>query len=486
LSDPMLSEAADELIKTRHYNAEWAITTQGQILSAQFESIHDPYLRERGADIDQIIEKVLRRLSGTPNLLQKSVSLNQSEALIVVARDISPADMLKLRDARFAGFLTDLGGPTSHTAIVARSMNVPAVVGLGSAHSLVRDGDLLLIDGLNGSVLVNPSDAAIAEFRQIRSRYIEKRTRLQQLRDTPCITRDGIRIRLEANIEVPDESEAALAVGAEGIGLFRSEFLFMGRSQPPSEDEQYEAYAQVVKAMDGRPVTIRTLDLGADKTLVDDASVAVNPALGLRAIRYCLAHPELFATQLRALLRAATHGHLRILIPLISHMHEVVASQKALQQARQSLIDEGVPVPERVELGAMVETPAIAVAVEPFVDALDFLSIGTNDLIQYTLAIDRSDAEVAHLYDPMHPAVLRLLHHVIGAAHRAGKPVSLCGEAAGDTQMTAVLLGLGLKEFSMHPQHLLDVKSKLLSSHADALRNKVADALNRAVRPTLN
>lgn len=486
LSDPMLSEAADELIKTRHYNAEWALTTQGQILSAQFESIHDPYLRERGADIDQIIEKVLRRLSGTPNLLQKSVSLNQSEALIVVARDISPADMLKLRDARFAGFLTDLGGPTSHTAIVARSMNVPAVVGLGSAHSLVRDGDLLLIDGLNGSVLVNPSDAAIAEFRQIRSRYIEKRTRLQQLRDTPCITRDGIRIRLEANIEVPDESEAALAVGAEGIGLFRSEFLFMGRSQPPSEDEQYEAYAQVVKAMDGRPVTIRTLDLGADKTLVDDASVAVNPALGLRAIRYCLAHPELFATQLRALLRAATHGHLRILIPLISHMHEVVASQKALQQARQSLIDEGVPVPERVELGAMVETPAIAVAVEPFVDALDFLSIGTNDLIQYTLAIDRSDAEVAHLYDPMHPAVLRLLHHVIGAAHRAGKPVSLCGEAAGDTQMTAVLLGLGLKEFSMHPQHLLDVKSKLLSSHADALRNKVADALNRAVRPTLS
>lgn len=486
LSDPMLSEAADGLIKTRHYNAEWAITTQGQILSAQFESIHDPYLRERGADIDQIIEKVLRRLSGTPNLLQTAVSLNQSEALIVVARDISPTDMLKLRDARFAGFLTDLGGPTSHTAIVARSMNVPAVVGLGNAHSLVRDGDLLLIDGLNGSVLVNPSDAAIAEFKQIRSRYTETRARLQQLRDTPCITRDGIRIRLEANIEVPDESEAALAVGAEGIGLFRSEFLFMGRSQPPSEDEQYEAYAQVVKAMDGRPVTIRTLDLGADKTLVDDASVAVNPALGLRAIRYCLAHPELFATQLRALLRAATHGHLRILIPLISHMHEVVASQNALQQARQSLIDEGVAVPERVELGAMVETPAIAVAVEPFVDALDFLSIGTNDLIQYTLAIDRSDAEVAHLYDPMHPAVLRLLHHVIGAAHRAGKPVSLCGEAAGDTQMTAVLLGLGLKEFSMHPQHLLDVKSKLLSSHADALRNKVADALNRAVRPTLN
>ncbi|HLS52151.1 MAG TPA: putative PEP-binding protein, partial [Burkholderiaceae bacterium] len=298
LSDPMLSEAADELIKTRHYNAEWAITTQGQILSAQFESIHDPYLRERGADIDQIIEKVLRRLSGTPNLLQTAVSLNQSEALIVVARDISPADMLKLRDARFAGFLTDLGGPTSHTAIVARSMNVPAVVGLGNAHSLVRDGDLLLIDGLNGSVLVNPSDAAIAEFKQIRSRYTETRARLQQLRDTPCITRDGIRIRLEANIEVPDESEAALAVGAEGIGLFRSEFLFMGRSQPPSEDEQYEAYAQVVKAMDGRPVTIRTLDLGADKTLVDDASVAVNPALGLRAIRYCLAHPELFATQL--------------------------------------------------------------------------------------------------------------------------------------------------------------------------------------------
>ncbi|HWL30357.1 MAG TPA: putative PEP-binding protein, partial [Burkholderiaceae bacterium] len=263
---------------------------------------------------------------------------------------------------------------------------------------------------------------------------------------------------------------------------FRSEFLFMGRQTLPTEDEQYEAYSSVVKVMAGRPVTIRTLDLGADKTLDGDVTVAANPALGLRAIRYCLAHPEIFATQLRALLRASLHGHVRILIPMISHIHEVQATRLAIEAACRELDLSGVPYARNFSLGAMVEIPAIAIAIEPFVEALDFLSIGTNDLIQYTLAIDRGDSDVADLYDPMHPAVLRLIAHTINAGERAGKPVAVCGEIAGDSRVTRMLLGLGLTEFSMHPQQLLDVKYEVRHAHSNALRVKVASALNRAER----
>ncbi|HEY9281390.1 MAG TPA: putative PEP-binding protein, partial [Eoetvoesiella sp.] len=298
--------------------------------------------------------------------------------------------------------------------------------------------------------------------------------------DAPAITLDGISIKLEANIELPEEAEAALAAGADGIGLFRSEFLFMGRNDLPSEEEQYQAYSSVVKAMGGRPVTIRTLDVGADKALDGDITVATNPALGLRAIRYCLANPEIFGAQLRALLRASVHGELRILIPMISHMHEVRATRLSIAAAAAELDARGVEYAKNIALGAMVEIPAIAIAIEPFVDSLDFLSIGTNDLIQYTLAIDRGDSEVADLYDPMHPAVLRLIARTINAGERAGKPVAVCGEMAGDARVTRMLLGLGLKEFSMHPQQLLDVKKEVRLAHSNALRVKVAAALNRA------
>ena len=485
LADRMLSEQACLLIADRLYNAEWALTTQGQMLAEQFAAMEDEYLRERGADIRQVIERVLRVLSGRPVTMPDFESVQAGE-LIVIARDISPADMLRLRGAHFGAFLTDLGGPTSHTAIVARSMNVPAVVGMGNVRSLVRDGDLLVVDGMTGAVLVNPPAFVLEQYRRRQEAYADDRAALALLRDAEAVTLDGVRILLEANIELPEEAEQALAAGADGIGLFRSEFLFMGRPDLPDEEEQYEAYSTVVKIMQGRPVTIRTLDIGSDKTLDGETTVATNPALGLRAIRYCLANPDLFRTQLRALLRASAHGRVRILVPMISHMHEVHAVKRALVHARQELDDRGQPYGETVELGAMVEIPAIAIAIEPFVEQLDFLSIGTNDLIQYTLAIDRADNAVADLYDPMHPAVLRLISHTINAADRAGKSVAVCGEMAGDSQVTRMLLGLGLKEFSLPPQQLLDIKKEVRQSHTNALRVKVASALNRAERIDLS
>jgi phosphotransferase system enzyme I (PtsI) len=481
LDDPMLTQQTCAIIAERHYNAEWALTSQGQMLVEQFSQMEDEYLRERGAEVRQVIERVLRVLAGKPALLP-GFSAAQEEPLIVVARDISPADMLRLRGGHFAGFLTDLGGPTSHTAIVARSLSVPAVVGLGSFRSLIRDGDFLIVDGFSGAVIVNPSELVLAEYRERQEAYRRERAELEALLDAPAVTLDGINVRLEANIELPEEAELALKAGADGIGLFRSEFLFMGRTDLPSEQEQYEAYSRVVKAMKGKVVTIRTLDIGADKTLDGDATVATNPALGLRAIRYCLDKPEMFATQLRALLRASQHGQIRILIPMISSMNEVHASRQAIESAARELEKSGTPFARNYLLGAMVEVPAIAIAIEPFVQELDFLSIGTNDLIQYVLAVDRGDAEVASLYDPMHPAVLRLIAHTINAADRAGKPVAICGEMAGDASVTRMLLGLGLKEFSMHPQQLLDVKKEVRLSHSNALRVKVASALNRAER----
>jgi len=480
LEDPSLVQQVSQLIEERHYNAEWALTTHGQWLSEQFDQMEDEYLRERGADIRQVIERVLDVMSGAPPLLPDVDAMADEQHLIVVARDISPADMLKLRDGRFAGFLTDLGGPTSHTAIVARSMNVPAIVALGNIRTLVQDGEILIADGASGTVIVNPSATVLREYRSRQSAYADARAALARLSDAPAMTLDGVRVSLEANIELPEEAQAALAAGADAIGLFRSEFLFMGRDALPDEDVQYQAYAQVVKTMGGRPVTIRTLDIGADKTLDGDVTVATNPALGLRAIRYCLAHPELFLTQLRALLRAAAHGPVRILIPMIAHIHEVHATRRLLNVARAQLQARGNVAVGDVTLGAMVEIPAIAIAIEPFVAQLDFLSIGTNDLIQYTLAVDRGDSDVAELYDPLHPAVLRLIANTIHAGERAGKHIAVCGEMAGDATLTRVLLGLGLKAFSMHPQQLLDVKKEILQSHSNMLRDKVAGALNRA------
>ncbi len=481
LSDPLLADQALALIEDKHYNAEWALTTQGQILGEQFAAIEDEYLRERGSDVRQVIERVLQVLSGSKRGLELDHSQDTEDHLIVVAHDISPADMIRLRGARFAGFATDLGGATSHTAIVARSLGVPAVVALGHIRSLVSDGDMVVVDGAHGTVLVNPSRQALEQYRRLQQIHQDERAELSLLKDVPAETLDGIQISLEANIELPDEAELALANGATGIGLFRSEFLFIGRSELPTEEEQYQAYLSVVMTMQQRPVTIRTLDIGADKALDGEATVATNPALGLRAIRYCLAHPDLFATQLRAILRASAHGNVRILIPMVAHMHEVLATRAAIASAKRELDERGQAYDTNILIGAMVEVPATAIAIEPFADALDFLSIGTNDLIQYTLAIDRADNEVAALYDPLHPAVLRLIANTINAGVRVGKPVSVCGEMAGDPRLTRLLLGLGLTQFSMHAQQLLDVKREIRQAHSNALRHKVAIALNRAL-----
>ena len=341
LSDPLLADQALSLIEEKHYNAEWALTTQGQTLGEQFAAIEDEYLRERGSDVRQVIERVLQVLSGSKQVLELNHDTEGDDQLVVVAHDISPADMIRLRGARFAGFATDLGGATSHTAIVARSMGVPAVVALGHARALVRDGDVVVIDGAQGTVLVNPSQQSLDQYRRLQQVYSDQRAELSLLKDVASETLDGIEISLEANIELPDEAELALANGATGIGLFRSEFLFIGRNDLPNEEEQYQAYLSVVTIMQHRPVTIRTLDIGADKTLDGEATVATNPALGLRAIRYCLAHPDLFATQLRAILRASAHGNVRILIPMVAHMHEVHATRAAIASAQRELDGRG-------------------------------------------------------------------------------------------------------------------------------------------------
>lgn len=481
LDDPLLVERANQLISERKYNAEWALTTQAQQLVAQFEAIDDPYLRERKADVRQVVERVLMILTG--NGVDSAQQWEQhftDEDLIVVARDIAPGDMLRLRESRFAAFVTDLGGVTSHTAIIARSMGIPAVVGLGDFRRAVQDGDLIIVDGQAGVVMVNPAAQVLAEFQTMKQHHEQQMQALEALRDAPAQTLDGIEITLEANIELPSEAQRSYEAGADGIGLFRSEFLFLGRTQLPSEDEQYRAYAQAVQAMQGKPVTIRTLDIGADKNLDTDQAVATNPALGLRAIRYCLAHPEIFHTQLRALWRAAQHGPVRILIPMVSHIGEIEATRAALQRAKGSLQAEGVSITRGVELGAMIEVPAAAIALEPFAQAVDFLSIGTNDLIQYVLAVDRIDKDVAHLYDPLHPAVIRLLAQIINIADRYDTPVSICGEIAGHERLTPVLLGLGLTRFSVSINQLLPIKHKVINSHSNDLRRRVAAAINRA------
>ena len=472
LDDPMLCEAARGQISEHCWNAEWAVAAQADELAHQFDEFEDPYLRERGRDVQQVADRVLKVLSGTAGQ-----PLGAGEPAIFVAADIAPGDMLALKSA--LGFAIDLGGTTSHTAILARSMNVPAVVGLDCASELIEDNEWLILDGDAGLVIVAPDETVLAEYqrRQVASRL--ERERLKSLIHVPARTLDGRSVELHANIELPEEAEQAREAGASGIGLFRSEFLFLGRRVPPGEDEQYEAYRSAVLAMRGCPVTIRTLDVGADKALdPSDVASITNPAMGRRAIRYCLAEPEMFLTQLRAILRASAHGPVRLLIPMLVHGHEIDQALRLIAQARERLRERRQPFDDRMPVGGMIEVPAAALSVGLFLRRLDFLSIGTNDLIQYTLAIDRADHSVASLYDPFHPSVLRLVAMTIGAARRAGKPVAVCGELAGDHTATRLLLGMGLEEFSMHPASLLMVKREILLADVGRLRARVARLLN--------
>jgi phosphotransferase system enzyme I (PtsI) len=488
LSDPMISEAPLDIIRTRHYNAEWALVTQIDELSAQFDEIEDAYLRERKQDIQQVAERVLKVLLGT-ELTVPPVKVDVDgfqPQMIVVAHDISPADMLQFRDRSFIGFVTDVGGQNSHTAIVARSLDIPAAVGMSQASRLIEQDDWVIIDGDAGVVIANPSQLVLEQYR-LRQVVLQKaRKRLQKLKKTPAVTIDGIPIALHANIELPDDCPGALDNGATGVGLFRSEFLFMARGGQahhiPTEDEQFEQYRRAVVSMKGRPVTIRTLDIGADKPLDQAEHTALNPALGLRAIRYCLAEPQLFLTQLRAILRASAFGKLRILIPMLSHAFEIDQSLGMIAQAKAELRAERVKFDEAIEVGAMIEIPAAALALPMFVKRMDFLSIGTNDLIQYTLAIDRVDYEVAHLYNPLHPAVLQLIWMTIEAGRKAGIDVAVCGEMAGDVKLTRLLLGMGLREFSMHPAQLLAVKQEILNSDLSILAPRTRKIL-RSMEP---
>jgi phosphotransferase system enzyme I (PtsI) len=474
LSDPELSETPRQLIRERRCNAEWALVQQMELLVEQFEQIEDQYLRERSYDIRQVVERVVRELVGQPGRAAlKAAKGVKEENLIVVAHDLAPADVIAFKEHHFASFVTDVGGATSHTAILARSLAIPAVLGLHNARQLIHDKETIIVDGTRGVLIVNPDPRVLEEYRLRKSQIELERSKLKRLKAVKSATLDAVDIALHANIELPGDIVAALDGGAEGIGLFRTEFLFLGRGDMPTEDEQFESYRKVVKGMEGRPVTIRTFDLGADKDLHPEEVVGdrvhINPALGLRAIRVSLAEPKMFQKQLRAILRASKYGKIKLLIPMLSHAHEIDQTLAAVEQAKSSLRGQKIAFDEAIEVGGMIEIPAAALAVGLFLRRLSFLSIGTNDLIQYTLAIDRSDEQVSHLYDPLHPAVLMLLAHTITSAEKAHIPISVCGELAGDPTLTRLLLGMGLRQFSMHPAHILEVKQKVMQSDVSEL-----------------
>ncbi|MBI5920536.1 MAG: phosphoenolpyruvate--protein phosphotransferase [Betaproteobacteria bacterium] len=479
LADPLLTDAPREMIRKRRCNAEWALVQQMELLVAQFNEMEDAYLRERKQDIVQVVERVLKVLLGKSRKITRRKGQGDDE-LIIVAHDLSPADTIQFKSLKIGGFATDLGGATSHTAIVARSLAIPAVVGLHNARPLLRDNDLLIIDGTRGVLIVDPDARVLEEYRLRKSELELERNKLKRLKTSRAATLDHQNIELLANIELPQDIEKVREVDAAGIGLFRTEFLFMNRSQLPGEDEQFETYRSVVKALPGKPVTIRTLDTGADKqtrAMRGQERIGPNPALGLRAIRYCLAEPQLFLVQLRAILRASHYGKIKLLIPMLAHAHEIEQSLVMIERAKEQLRAGKAKFDEGIEVGGMIEIPAAALALGPFLKHLDFLSIGTNDLIQYTLAIDRTDESVAHLYDPLHPAVLRLVAQTIERGARAGVPVTVCGEMAGDADMTRLLLGMGLQQFSMHPAQLLEVKQQIMRCDISRLQPKVARLL---------
>ncbi len=470
LNDSMLSVAPRRIIETEQCNAEWALRVQMDALLAQFDEIEDGYLRERKADVVQVVERVLKALSGQPGYLPPPPAADSEQNLILVAHDLSPADVVEFKQHQFASFITDVGGSTSHTAVVARSLAIPSIVALHNARHLIQDNELVVVDGTQGVVIVDPDRQVLAEYQLRQHQFELERQKLRRLRNTRAATLDGVAIELHANIEGPDDVVEARENGATGIGLFRSEFLFLGRPDLPDEDEQFEAYRKAAEEMDGMPVTIRTYDLGADKSDDGASQRNANPAMGLRAIRLCLTEPQRFLTQLRALLRASHHGKVNILIPMLATASEVEQSLALIRQAKQSLDEAGVPYDRGIKIGGMIEVPAAALALGIFVRKLDFLSIGTNDLIQYTLAIDRTDDSVAHLYDPLHPAVLNLIAGIIRTSDKAKVPVALCGEMAGDITLTRLLLAFGLRQDSMHSAHLLDVKQVVLKSDLAKLR----------------
>ncbi|MEN8721089.1 MAG: phosphoenolpyruvate--protein phosphotransferase [Oceanococcaceae bacterium] len=468
LDDRAFASAVTDMISGEQVNAEWALQQQCQQLVAVFEAMDDAYLRSRQDDVEHVVARIQRLLmAGEHAALPKS----DTGRPVVVADDITPADVILLHRQGIGGFITEYGGPLSHTAILARSLGLPALVGAHGASARVSEGELILLDGQTGEAIAQPSAAARAEFEQRAREHTRFRQILDALRDVPAVTRDGMPITLQCNIELPSDTAHAHGVGASGVGLYRTEFLYMNRESLPTEAEQYDAYVSVIQAISG-PVTIRTLDVGADKQ-VDSGRIAGptpnNPALGLRAIRLCLKEEDLFRVQLRALLRASAHGEIKIMLPMISNLDELLRARALIRGVMTELQEAGIAFDEHVPVGAMIEVPAAALSAPMLARHCDFFSIGTNDLIQYTLAIDRVDDEVNYLYDPLHPAVLKLIAMTIAAGDAQGIPVSMCGEMAGDARYTPLLLALGLREFSMHPSSVLEIKRMVRESSIAAL-----------------
>ena len=484
LDDTMISEAPIATIRKEQRNAEWALKVQSDRLGEIFERMDDQYLRNRKTDIDQVVDRVLRNLI-MPGEQESGEEIEAGQ--IIVASDLTPADTVMLKHNRIKAFVTDWGGPISHTAILARSLGIPAIVATHSATQYVRNGETLIVDGKRGVIIIDPEPSILQEYRRRQRAIRELKKELENIKRAKSRTRDGRTVQLMANIELPADVTAANKAGAEGIGLYRTEFLYMNREHPPTEDEQFRAYRKIVKAMENRPVTIRTLDLGADKQVDGGAStgpVSVNPALGLRAVRLCLNDLNLFRPQLRAILRAAVFGKVKMMIPMLSTQAELFRVLELIEEVKQELKREGKAFDPNLPVGGMIEVPAAAVSADLFAPYLDFLSIGTNDLIQYTLAIDRVDDAVNYLYDPLHPSVLRLIDLTIRAGESAGIPVAMCGEMAGDSRYTRLLLGMGLKEFSMHPSTLLEVK-KIIRENEFAKMSRFARSILRTTNTSI-
>ncbi|TCK02056.1 UNVERIFIED_ORG: phosphoenolpyruvate--protein phosphotransferase [Anoxybacillus amylolyticus] len=458
LDDPELLNPIKEKIKTEQVNAEYALHETASFFISMFEGMDNEYMKERAADIRDVTKRVLAHLLGVtisnPSLI--------SEEVVIIAEDLTPSDTAQLNRQYVKGFATDIGGRTSHSAIMARSLEIPAVVGTKAITAEVQNGDIVIVDGLDGQVVVNPSPELLARYEEKRARYEEQKAEWAKLVDQPTVTADGVHVELAANIGTPDDVKGALANGAEGIGLYRTEFLYMGRSELPTEDEQFAAYKTVLEKMDGKPVVVRTLDIGGDKELPYlHLPKEMNPFLGFRAIRLCLEMQDMFRTQLRALLRASVHGNLKIMFPMIATLDEFRQAKAILLEEKEALLRQGVPVADDIEVGMMVEIPAAAVMADQFAREVDFFSIGTNDLIQYTMAADRMNERVSYLYQPYNPAILRLISYVIDAAHREGKWVGMCGEMAGDPIAIPILLALGLDEFSMSATSILPARAQL-------------------------
>ncbi|OGW61414.1 MAG: phosphoenolpyruvate--protein phosphotransferase [Nitrospirae bacterium RBG_16_64_22] len=475
LEDRALINGTLQEIQSSRVNAEWALTRVAGDFIKIFEQIDDEYLRNRRADVEHVVERILRNLLGN----QAEGVPDLPHAVIIVAHDLTPSDTLQLKREQVVGFVTDIGGRTSHTAIMARSLEIPAVVALGDATGRIKNGDPVILDGTRGIVVLNPDPGTFLEYLERQRRYVTHDRELGKLRDMPARTVDGCEVRLLANLDVPDDVESVIEHGAAGIGLFRTEFLYMNRPTLPTEEEQFEAYRKVAERLYPHPVVFRTLDVGSDK--IADAverRPEANPALGLRAIRLCLKNIDLFRTQLRAILRASAYGDARILFPMISGLDELRLAKYILEEVRREMVEEEIPFKEDIKVGAMIEIPSAAVIADLIAGEADFFSVGTNDLIQYAMAIDRQNENVAYLYEPLHPAVLRLVRHIVESGRAAGIPVSMCGEMAGDPLFSVILLGLGFDELSMIGLSVPRVKKIIRSVTMDEARMLVTRALD--------